>query len=124
MGNSKKPFTTSDRRILITQWVGEAFEELKKPEYDNMRRRCFEKTGCLLTADGSNDELVQPEGLINYRVMAPLAMPGPDNYSEIATPDPEIEPLDIVPEDSESLFTSQEKEESLNLNLENEEADR
>ena len=56
--------------------------------------------------------------------MAPLAMPGPDNYSEIATPDPEIEPLDIVPEDSESLFTSQEKEESLNLNLENEEADR
>ena len=124
MGNSEKPFTTSDRRILITQWVGEAFEELKKPEYDNMRRRCFEKTGCLLTADGSNDELVQPEGLINYRVMAPLAMPGPDNYSKIATPDPEIEPLDIVPEDSESLFTSQEKEESLNLNLENEEADR
>ena len=29
MGNSEKPFTTSDRRILITQWVGEAFEELK-----------------------------------------------------------------------------------------------
>ena len=82
MGNSNKVMTASDRRILISQWVSQAFEELKKPEYDNMRRRCFQKTGCLMTIDGSDDEFIQPEGLVNYKPMPPLPMNGPDNNAE------------------------------------------
>ena len=49
LGNSEKCMSASDRRILIAQWVGQAFEELKKADYDNMRKKCFQKTGCLLT---------------------------------------------------------------------------
>ena len=41
-------FTASDRRILITHWVGEAYKTLLVSKYDKFRRRMFEKTGCLL----------------------------------------------------------------------------
>jgi len=50
--------TASERRILISHWVGEAWNKLCAPEYDNLRRRCWEKTGCLMTADGSEDPSV------------------------------------------------------------------
>jgi len=36
--------TASERRILISHWVGEAWNKLCAPEYDNLRRRCWEKT--------------------------------------------------------------------------------
>ena len=39
--------SASDRRILITQWVGEAADKLQSPDYDHFRWRCFEKTGNL-----------------------------------------------------------------------------
>ena len=60
------------RRILITHWVGDAWETLSGPEYDHMRRRCWERTGCLMTADGSEDGKVTPEGLPNYKIPPPL----------------------------------------------------
>ena len=58
-------FTASERRILITHWAGVAWKKLCSPEW--------EKTGCLMTADGSGDEKVAPEGLpekpiFNYRL--------------------------------------------------------
>ena len=108
MGNNGETMTASDRRILITLWVGEAFEELKKPDYDNMRRRCFEKTGCLLTADGSQDELVQPEGLKDYRVIPPLPMPGPEENAQFEMPEPAQEPLDTLPEDDDNIYSMYE----------------
>ena len=37
--------SASDRRILITQWVGRAAEKLLSSEYDDFRFGCFEKTG-------------------------------------------------------------------------------
>ena len=123
MGNSDKILSTSQRRILIAQWVGEAFEELKSPNYDNMRKRCFEKIGCLLTADGSNDDLVQPEGLKDYKVMPPLPMPGPEVCAEFVVPEPDSEPLDIAPENDDFLFTSTDNED-LGIEPEQEEFDR
>ena len=45
MGNNEKTLTASDRRILITQWVGKAADTLVSSEYDHFRWRCFEKTG-------------------------------------------------------------------------------
>ena len=44
-------FSASKRRIMITKWVGAAWEEMRK--YKNYRQRLFEKTGLLMTADGS-----------------------------------------------------------------------
>ena len=61
-------FTASERRILNIQWLGEAYEALLEAKYDKFRQETFKRIGCLLTADGSRDHLVQPEGLPNYRV--------------------------------------------------------
>ena len=64
--------TAMQRRILITQWVGKAWQTLCGSEYDNLRKRCWEKTGCLMTAGGSEDDKVTPEGLPSYKIPPPL----------------------------------------------------
>ena len=51
-------FSASDRRTLITHWVGEAYKSLTDTKFDHYRCRLFQKTGCLLTADGTDDDLV------------------------------------------------------------------
>ena len=53
------------RRILMTKFVGQAWEELNE-DYSEMRRKFFLKTGCLMTADGTDDDKIQPEGFVNY----------------------------------------------------------
>ena len=37
-----------------------------------MLYRSFEKTGCLITADGSEDEKIQTEGMPGYIVLPPV----------------------------------------------------
>ena len=66
-GNESK-FTASEPQILITHWVGEAWKKLCSLDYDHFRKRCWEKTGCLITADGSEDDQITPEGLPAYKV--------------------------------------------------------
>ena len=56
--------SAKNRRILMTQWTGHAWRELvSKPDFI---RKLFEKTGCLITADGSQDEKIRPQGLDAY----------------------------------------------------------
>jgi hypothetical protein len=55
--------TAGDRRILLTHWLGEAVEVVhSKPPNETTGKtslwRYFEKTGCLMTIDGSGDELI------------------------------------------------------------------
>ena len=53
--------TASDRRVLITQWVGEAAKQIDSDI--RYRRRLFEKTGLAMTEDGSDDNLINLEGV-------------------------------------------------------------
>ena len=69
--DSEEKFTAKERRILITHWAGEAYNKLSTSSYDNFRKRMWQKTGCLITADGSDDNLIQPEGIQNYEVPPP-----------------------------------------------------
>ena len=103
-GNNSEPFGAMERRILITHWVGEAWKALCGPNYDHFRRRCWEKTGCLMTADGSHDEKIKPEGLPNYQVKPPLDMfpvaethPTPNNAVGSDTVS-ETEDIDLIEE--------------------------
>ena len=65
-GNSEKnKLDVMQRRILITHWVGNAYNQLMGEEYSKRRYRCFEKTCSLITADGSEDTQIIPEGLRN-----------------------------------------------------------
>lgn len=56
--------SAKDRRILMTKWAGEAWTELSSNM--DLFTKLFHKTGCLLTADGSDDDKIQPQGLEPY----------------------------------------------------------
>ena len=80
-------FTASERRILITHWAGNAWEKLISSKYESFIRKCWQKTGCLMTADGSDDTLIKPEGMVGYSAPPPLIMdpspqPGTSNTPE------------------------------------------
>ena len=66
--------TASEKRILITKWAGNAYRQLNRPSYEKFRWRLFEKTGCLITANGSEDDKINPEGLPNYKVPPPIML--------------------------------------------------
>ena len=90
---NEKPYTAMERRILITNWAGEAWKKLSKPEYDNLRKSCWLKTGCLLTADGSDDNLVKLEGLDGYEVPPP-SFCDPNSSTPSSNNPPEIQIID------------------------------
>lgn len=53
--------TASERRVLLTHWVGAVVEEIDADQA--YRKRLFEKTGSGMTADGSEDDRINLEGL-------------------------------------------------------------
>ncbi len=71
----------SMRRILITQWAGEAWERLTNDQhYQDSFYDCFARTGAGLTADRSDDDLVIPcKGLKNYVIPTNIA----DEYNAV-----------------------------------------
>ena len=52
--------TASDRRILLANWYYAAVMKAFKGE---SKRRYFEVSGALLTADGTDDDLIKLEGV-------------------------------------------------------------
>ena len=64
-----------------------------------MLYRSFEKTGCVITADGSEDEKIQPEGMPGYIVPPPVDVSNDNDDIETQIPE-EIreDPSDIFPE--------------------------
>ena len=127
MGNSDIKLTAKEHRILITHWVGEAYQKLRDSKYDHLRYRCLQKTGCLITADGSNDSAISPERLNGYSVPPPLpTQPHIDPTllpTPIAAPEPddtceaEIEEQDIPEENDEDLEVDDEKDCNFNHTL-------
>ena len=106
IGNQK--LTASDRRVLITHWVGEANKVLQGDNYASFRRGCFLRTGCLITADGSDDDKIKPEGLPDYIPPKVLRHSGPEE--EIGeTPEPAEDP-DDVNEQEENLLEPHESD--------------
>ncbi len=59
-------FTAGERRVLITKWVGEAWEELSEDK--DIAVRAFKKCGISTAADGSEDFEIHLEGLENYEI--------------------------------------------------------
>ena len=99
-------FTASERRILITHWVGEAYNALVDERCDRFRREAFERRGCLLTADGSGDDLVWPQVLPGYKVpptsiIKPTAQPTVSSIRKGVTHENDDELLDIEDDDEE-----------------------
>eukprot|EP00794_Sanderia_malayensis_P021199 gene21199-23281_t len=56
--------SAKERRVLMTRWTGEAWREISANE--EFFKKLFQKTGCLMTADSSEDENIRPQGLEEY----------------------------------------------------------
>ena len=55
--------TASDRRVLLTKWLADAWEEVcKTTDFEKVGHR----TGCLMTTDGSEDKEICPQGIQDY----------------------------------------------------------
>lgn len=52
------------RRILMTKWAGAAWRKLIEDQ--DFITKLFQKTGCLITMDGTEDNMVRPQGLEDY----------------------------------------------------------
>ena len=50
----------------MTEWAGKAWKELSRDV--NLFTKLFQKTGCLITADGTDDDKIQPQGLKPYLI--------------------------------------------------------
>ena len=85
---NEEPYSAKERRTLTTHWAGEAYKKLAIKKYDDLRKKIWIKTGCLITADGSDDEQTAPERLSNYSV------PPPHQFLEPATSLPDINNVD------------------------------
>jgi hypothetical protein len=93
--------TAGERRVLISHFVAAANTEVLK--MDESRVSCFERCGVLLTLDGSDDELIRPQGCTQLPVKIPTTVDlTGENFNE---PEeilqPEIWDFGITEEDSE-----------------------
>ena len=59
------------RRYMVMKFLGKAWSHIHE-NYKKMIRNAWEKTGCLLTANGTDDDLVKPEGIADYAVLVSL----------------------------------------------------
>ena len=101
--------SASRRRVLITQWLGAAWEHVQALDLESMIAR----TGCCMTIDGQFDENIAPEGLTDYSFVDAdadwdedgNAVPAADDRSETGS---EIVPL--VDEESDPEISAGELE--------------
>jgi transposase-like protein len=93
--------SASQRRVLMTRWLGEAWDVFNSPQYDHTRRRYFEKTGCLMTADGTDDRLITPEGTTGYKFVRLDPSSAPRNSDDADTPEDAAAPPDSDCDDAD-----------------------
>eukprot|EP00794_Sanderia_malayensis_P002845 gene2845-3290_t len=114
LGNSEHKLDVKQRKILITHWVGEAVKRLSSNSYAKSRHRCFEKTVCLITAGGSEDEKIQPEGLPGYKLPPQLQVAAGENHIECPPQEVASPPEDVdIASDEELEPTEDEAQERI-----------
>ena len=71
---NKKPYSAKERITLISYWVMEAYKKLCSTGYDTFHFKIWQKTGCLMTANGTDDDKIKLEGLNNYQLCPPMLL--------------------------------------------------
>ena len=108
--------SASEKRILITKFVGAAWEKIFSRE-DIDPSVYFQKTGCLLTLDGTEDDLVRIEGLPGYK--PPLLSAAEDNNqcAEESVPNADEEPDSDIETHSDNEVEVDELHQAANENF-------
>ena len=57
---------TNFSRSFLAKWVCQAWEELNE-DYSELRRKFYQESSCLMAADCTDDDKIQPEGIENYK---------------------------------------------------------
>ena len=73
----------SDLRILITQWAGEAWRRVLAGDYV---WKYFQRTGCLVTLDGSGDAGIKMQGVEGFKFDRPVVPDVPPEWLELDLP--------------------------------------
>lgn len=63
-GEAMEEWLEEDENFLMTQWTGKAWRKLSSDKM--FAKKLFIKTGCLMTADDSDDDMITPQGLEPY----------------------------------------------------------
>ena len=65
--------TASERRVLTTIFISKSLKDIMSVEYDGMRIKSFERTGCLLTwlPNDVHDGKICPQGLVREMFQVP-----------------------------------------------------
>ena len=65
--------SASERRVLTNMFISTAMRDIMSEEYDTMRLKAFEKTGCLLTwlPNDEHDGKICPQGLRRSQFQVP-----------------------------------------------------
>jgi hypothetical protein len=72
-------FGVSDLRVLITQWAGEAWRRVLAGDYV---WKYFQRTGCLVTLDGSGDAGIKFQGIEDFKFERPDVPDVPPEWPE------------------------------------------
>ena len=117
--NDERKLSAKDRCILITGWVGNAYQKASKDEkFQSMLYSSFEKTSCLITADGREDKKIQPEGMPGYIVPPPVDVSNDNDDIETQIPaEVREDPNDVLPESDveEECEEADENEDKRNI---------
>ena len=114
--------TASERRILTTKFIAKAMGEVMSEENVDMRRKAFEKTGCLITwlPNDLHDEKICPQGLKKEMFMVPTMRSVTENDEGGTLPVAmELEEAGVV----EEQIIIDENDDLGSVHLENEEDD-
>ena len=63
----KRKLPYPEKRLAFVRMSGAAWRKFSGPEYRSFRHQAMLRTGNLITADGSADSEIRPEGLPAYR---------------------------------------------------------
>ena len=91
--------TACDRRVLIATWFSKA---CKRALEGRAKRKYFEHAGALMTADGTDDNLIKLEGVPkgeNFTFMDDVPAAGGETIAEAGA---EPEPEDVAPRREEA----------------------
>ena len=103
------------RRELTLEWLGDAWQRIFEDGYKRMRECAWEATGSLITADGSDDDKIAPQGLPNWPGPHPPTFDVPKEwYGEADTEgdeeEGELEDLEYESSDSEAGWEEEDEE--------------
>ena len=64
----------------MTQWTGEAWRKLSSDKM--FAKKFFMNTGCLMTADGSDDDMIKPQVRLLFFVISLIAYYSIENFKK------------------------------------------